>query len=328
MQELPKVVYNGQVIEVNLKALIAIEDIQEISTSYENYTNINILTQKPLWIKENDNIYTCKIYMQLKDLSVKLPDILVNVTTGSNTLNSEMYVGKKIKTQAISQSDKFCSVLAQSFDIVNFQSTQYDKDYNLLGLQINATNANLYQFYINNRYIVEQGIKKNDIIYPISGLIYYFIIDKSIKVLEFEFFNLETLKMEKRVIPIRLDEERVSTQTDLKPKSNFNQLYKILLLLSLIVGLGFIYMLKRKKIYLLLLLIITIILITVLIPTRTIMIKSNTYVRILPTKNSTTFFHTIYAISGEVLNTRGKYTKVILENNKVGWVHEKDIITH
>lgn len=92
-------------------------------------------------------------------------------------------------------------------------------------LDIAAKNANLEDFKIPN--IQTQGVSsiKNS---PSDGkLFYYVVIPSSQKSFEFDYFNKE--KGESQKISVSLDltkiEDKVSTQTDLQPKSTDKAIY-------------------------------------------------------------------------------------------------------
>ena len=319
-----KTLYMNQVFVLDIKALIALKNIESVKSTLINTEGIEIIYEEP-FEEITKNEYHSSLYIQVLNANAKTPDIIVDVTT-SEGIYHQMYDGANLNIQDIKGSEHFPRVLPKSLSIIDFQSRQYDENNNIIQLNISAHTSNLFDFYKDSKFIIEQGVKDIDNFYPTTNLIYYAIIDKNVKIFEFEFFNLETLQMEKRDIPIRLDEERVSTQTDLMPKSNFLQLYEKIAIafLTLLFLILFIY--RKKPLYLFITIFFLGILIYLFIPTQTITLMRGSPIKILPTKNSTVFYTTPRLLEVEVLDSSERYKKILLKNEKVGWVHEKHII--
>ena len=141
----------------------------------------------------------------------------------------------------------------------------------------------------------------------------------------FSYYNTQSSKIEIISSPIVHSEEIVSTQTDLNPHNSNVLLYKRvgvgILLFLCVVWLLF----KRDKISLLVTIICGLYLIYIYLPNRNFLIQKDTNVFILPTKNSSVFFKTESDVYVEVLDSQKGYIKVLLPDDKIGWVSEDDI---
>jgi hypothetical protein len=323
--DIPKTLFKNQVFSIKVKAIFAVDKAPTIKTTFKNGKNIKIYSTTPYWSFVEDSTYEANIYFQILDKKAVFPDITISTTLNKREF-SRTLKGFDFIAQDVGYDNLFCGVLAKELTLESFNATLYDDMNNLLVFKLSAHISNLYEFKIDNPNIVEQGLKERSSGIVDSQMVYYIITNKENKYFEFEFFNTSTLKKEKRTIPIRLKNERVSTQTDLTPQSNFLQLYKILFISLIVIVLSVIYFYKREKGYLFLITIVIVWAVFETIPNSTITIKSNTQVKILPTKNSTIFYITKYAIDADVLAKRDHFYKIQLKNNKVGWIHEKNII--
>ena len=317
--------YLNQVFTLDVKALIAHDNIESIETTLLNHKGIEIIYEEP-FEQVNTHEYKTKIYLQIVSYDAKIPDILLDVKS-LDTMTHQMFEGENVQAQDLKGSQYFSRVLAKSLSVANFEASQYNDDYNILQIHLLADTSNLFDFYRKSEFIIEQGVKDIDSFYPITNLTYYAILHKDIKIFEFEYFNLESLIMEKRNIPIRLDEERVSTQTDLTPKSNFLKLYEKMIVTILLLLAFTLFFYRKKLLYLFVALFFVVILIYLFIPTDVVSLKRGSPIKILPTKNSTIFYTTPKVLNVEVLETKEHYKKILLNNKKVGWVDEKHIIT-
>jgi hypothetical protein len=66
-------------------------------------------------------------------------------------------------------------------------------------------------------------------------------------------------------------------------------------------------------------------LVYVYLPNRNFLLQKDTNVFILPTKSSSVFFKTDSDVYVEVLDSQKGYIKVLLPDDKIGWVNEEDI---
>ena len=68
---------------------------------------------------------------------------------------------------------------------------------------------------------------------------------------------------------------------------------------------------------------LSIYLIIQLLPKGNVILKKGTKVQILPTKNSTVFYIVKKETNAKILNKKGNYIKIKI-NNKIGWINENN----
>ncbi len=86
---------------------------------------------------------------------------------------------------------------------------------------------------------------------------------------------------------------------------------------------------KRKKIFLIISIILLIISIIYLLPNEKAVVRKDTNVYILPTKNSTIFFRVENNQNVEILDRKNGFIKVLgLDNEFIGWIKEESLGTN
>ncbi|MEJ5168524.1 MAG: SH3 domain-containing protein, partial [Arcobacteraceae bacterium] len=230
----------------------------------------------------------------------------------------------EIKVSKVGQQiEHFSSVIAKELTLTSHITKQYDNNTVLTILEIEGEESNLRDFKLKNYQ--RQGIEAISGDFDKEKLVYFVIIPIHEETLTFSYYNTQSSKIEIISSPIVHSEEIVSTQTDLNPHNSNVLLYKR-------VGVGILLFLcvmwllfRRDKISLLVTVICGLYLIYIYLPNRNFLIKKDTNVFILPTKNSSVFFKTDSDVYVEVLDSQKGYIKVLLPDDKIGWVSEDDI---
>ena len=103
------------------------------------------------------------------------------------------------------------------------------------------------------------------------------------------------------------------------------QIYKILAAILLAIVFFGLYFYKRKIIFLILGICVLAVLFYLLSIKTAVSLKPNAEIRIQPTFNSTIILKTKDVIEVKILADRHGYYKVLLEDERIGWVKEDDI---
>ncbi len=325
----PKHLYKNQRFEVVIKALIIRKDFDSIGTEFINGFNMIPSNPKQEWIKSPDekNTYVNRFYFKINEKSSKMPIIKVTLYKNSKIIESRKLGALDIPFSQIAKGDKnFSQVIASELNLVASKTKQYTNKEVLTVIDINAKDSNLEDFSIKG--IEEQGITTIEDKYPNQRIIYYLIIPIHKKSVLFTYYNTSTNKLERVSIPIILSEELVSTQTDLNPNDSNFEFYKKIAVGILAVILLVLFFWKRKKIYLFFALFFIVIFIISIIPNKTVRLKSNSVIYILPTKNSTIFKKVANEIVVEDMKRKNGFVKIMFGTkgqNYIGWVKEEDV---
>ena len=326
--KIPTNVYKGQKFEVVVKALITTNDFDGLSSTFSNSSNITILNPKNSWKKVAEDTYENSYYFKVKNPNFKFPDINVKLMSGTYLVDSSDLEAPVFKYSDIGKGDeKFSGVIAEDFILKTYKTKQYNNKEALTIIDIDALNSNVENFKLKN--IDEQGISAVKDMGGTQNLVYYFVTPIYQKNLIFTYFNPVTKSLKDVKVPLILQNELVSTQTDLNPEDSTFERYKKVA--SVIVfGIFLILVIwKRKKIFIFLTALFFIIAVFYNMPNSVGIVKQDSSVYILPTKNSTIFFKVEKEEKVEVLQKKNGFIKVIgVDNGFIGWIKEESFGTN
>lgn len=323
-KKIPTSIYKNEKFEVTIKALITTNEFDELTTTFSNSSNVSLLNPNNPWKKISDDTYENSYYFKVKNPNFKLPDFDVKLkNSGSLIDESELSSTSSIRYSDVGKGDdRYSNVIAENITIKAYKTKQYNNQEALTIVDMDGINANLEDFKLKN--IEEQGVSNIRELNGTQNLVYYFVTPIFQKNLVFTYFNTQTHSLKDVKIPLILQNELVSTQTDLNPNdSNFEKYKKIAAILSFIIFVA-LFIWKRKKIFLIFTIIFFLMSVLYNIPNSTGIVKPDSFVYILPTKNSTVFFKAEKEEKVEVLEKRNGFIKVLgLNNGFIGWIKEE-----
>ncbi|SFV58065.1 Putative periplasmic protein [hydrothermal vent metagenome] len=325
--DLPKRVIKGEVFSVTIKTVAVVKDFEEIEYSLLNAKGVKVLNDAIPYRKENANFLLDTFYFQATDTDVRLPDITATLKDyfGTNYKPATLK-GKRIDSISLNPKEDFCNIIAKDFRIKYYKTTAYDDAHNIVVFIANAKNTLLKEFHLQNVY--KQGVESLSDSIESSQMTYYVVIDKKIENLHFSYFNTLKNSYITLNIPIIVDDDRVTTQSDLKPKDNSKKEIKMLIAAAIIL-VGVVLLLWRERlVYILLIILPGIYVIYLIIPPKQVCIKEGSKIRILPLQNSTVFEVTQKKLQLDKIGVSREFIKVELPDNKIGWVKNEDLCTH
>lgn len=324
----PKKIYKNQRFEIVVKALVTTDDFYKVETRFIDSLNMTALNPENVWTLKDNNTFENKYYFKAFDEKFVMPTLQVLLYKDNQVVEVEYIKPQEMSFSEIAKDDeKFSSIIAKSLTVNAYKSKQYNNNELIMILDVEAYESNLEDF--NLRYIEEQGFSKITDNYPEQQMLYYLVMPIHKKKVEFNYYNTQLKKFKKISIPVVLDNELVSTQTDLNPNTSNLLLYKKVALSCLSLVFLILFVWKRKYIYLVLLLIAVIVLIIYIMPNRQAFIKSDTTIYILPTNNSTIFYKTQKVNVVQVAMKKENFIKIIMNvNNKkiIGWIKEDKLV--
>ncbi len=327
-ERLPKRVYVKEIFPVIVKSIAVFKNLQSLSYSLIGGKDFNLLNKEALFEKIDENEYKITLYFQLLSLKGKLPLIKVTAKDKSGYIESSTLSFKPIKVFSLRHDKYFCNVLADSLIVEKYKTTRFDENSYMFVMKIAAKRANIDDFHLD--WVLRDKIesKKGDFLE--SNFIYIAFIPSSTKEFNFKYFNLQNRRFENFSFPVILEKEELSTQLDLNPKASNFDIYKNIFLatVALIFLTLFAFKIKKNRwavIYLFIALAIGAYVIKDELPFSDITLKKGAKVTILPTRNSTIFYTAPKSMRVKVLNRVDPYYKILLPNNKIGWVKNEDI---
>ncbi|MGM0519249.1 MAG: hypothetical protein ACQERD_06380 [Campylobacterota bacterium] len=317
----PSLVYENQRFEVVIKALVTTSKFDNLEVSFENGT-VQPLNFSSEWEEQSNNVFINSYIFKANTKDLRLPDFKILLKKEEEVVDSTVLEGFKIEVSDIAIGDeKFSDVIAQDLKLKAYKTKQYNNKESLTIIDLDATQSNLEDF--NLKEIEEQGIYKLNRDKLKQNLVYYFVTPVHEKKVSFTYYSTKTKSLIDVTIPLILQNELVSTQTDLNPNDSSFEKYKKIAVGVLFLIFLTLYVIKRNKTLLFLTIILFIIAAIYLKPNSTGIIKKDSSVYILPTKNSTIFFKLKKNEKVEVLNSKKEFIKVMgVENKFIGWVKE------
>jgi hypothetical protein len=327
-KKIPNQVYKNQKIEIIVKALITTDNFDSLSTSFSNSSNVTILNANSTWRKVSNDTYENSYYFKAKSSNFRLPNINVKLQVNGSVLDESELSSPSIRYSDIGTGDtRFSGVMADKFILKAYKTKQYNNKEALTIIDIDAQNSNLEDFKLQG--ITEQGvsaIKEED---GKQNLVFYFVTPIYEKKVVFTYYNLATRSFKDIKIPLILQNELVSTQTDLNPNDSTFERYKKIFAIVVFALFLILFVIKRNKILMILAVITFVIALLYNLPNSKGIVKKDSYVYILPTKNSTIFFKVDNNQKVEILQRKNGFIKVLgLDNDFIGWIKEESFGTN
>jgi hypothetical protein len=326
----PTSVYTSQRFAIEIEALVTTNEFTKIETRFLNSKDISILNPKEDWEKSTHNNYKNLYFFKVNSQAFQLPTFQI-ILYNKDTVVDVIYLKPNPinYTNIAIKDNQFSNIIANDFNVISTKTRQYSNTELLTVLEIEANYGNLEDFRLKE--FDEQLLMSLEENYPKQKLIYNAIVPIFTKEIRFNYYNTQTKQFKKIIIPIKLDQELVSTQTDLNPNDSSIEVYKKIALGILTIFFILLFLIKRKNSYIIIAVILSIIFFFFTKPNSLITIGQATKIYILPTNNSTVFYISPEQQTVEILDKKGEFVKVLFELNvkngkTVGWIKEEDIV--
>ena len=319
----PSHLYIGEIFPLTIKLTPVDIGSGDIEYSLQNEEGIRVFSPTPKRVVKADGVYDT-FYFLVQSPNVRLPDI--TATVSSTGADSNPITGTTFIASTLTPPATFANVLADSFKIIDYKTTAYNQESNIVVFTAIARRCNIGTFSLPNT--IKQGFESKIPNVEESQITYYAIIPNTQQSLDFTIFNLAKNRYESLSIPITVDDDTVSTQGDLSPTDARHTELKVGAAAILAVILIAMYYWRREKWYLWASVLPLFFVVFTLLPNSSICVKKGAPLQILPIKHGTIFEVTTEETSIESESTVGDFTKIRLDNNKVGWVNKRDICSN
>ena len=321
--KVPTHFYVGEIFPLTIKLTPADMASGNIEYTLQNEEGIRIFSQTPHRSVKNDGVYDT-FYFLVQSSALRLPDITATITSTGGVSNT--LTGSSLNASMLNPPSTYANVLADSFKLINYKTTAYDQENNIVVFTVKASRCNIATFSLQNA--LKQGFESKLPNVGESQMTYYAIIPKTEQTLDFTIFNLRKNRYESISIPIVVDDDTVSTQSDLSPTDARHTELKVGAAAIVAVLLIAMFYWRRWRGYLIASMAPLFYVIYALLPNSNVCIKKDSPVYLLPIKNGTIFEMTLQEEHLEAENTVGEFIKIRLGDNKVGWVHERDLCSN
>jgi hypothetical protein len=253
----------------------------------------------------------------------KLPDVTASV---DSNLPTTTIVGEKLNVIALNPKGNFSNIIASSLNLLEFKTTNFDATHNIVIFILQSSNAYLKNIHFED--VTKQGIESFKGNYKKAKVTYFVVIDKNLENFDFTYFNPTLNKFQTLHIPIVVEDDSVTTQSDLKPRDQSHDSIKIAIAATITLVLFLVIIWRKNYLYLLVLVFPLAYIAYLAVPQQKVCIKQGVDLFLLPMKGATVFETTKRQLLLEKEGSIPNLTKVKLQNDKIGWVKNEDTCTY
>ena len=329
--DLSEVNYIGQLFSVKYNVLpLSSSKILNIDFVEENNSGLSVKNKDSSWKELEDGSLENVFHFKIKSTQFSLPQLQITFQKDESE-NLDSILSESIQGNAISlrTKPKYSGVVAKEIYIQDYSIKEYDDKNNIVLLQLYSTYSNLEDMKFKE--IANQGFKNSSFNILESSGIYYAVIPKDMPVFEFDYFNIndrqyKTIKI-KNIIN---NKEQNVINEDLKPINQiliFNNIFIFFIIIACIILLFIRKIPLKIKIFsLIVILCLVLYLITTINIKKEAILKSGSYVRILPVINNSTIIAKIDSDTKvRILHSYNNYYKIAIDDNVIGWVNQNEL---
>jgi hypothetical protein len=321
----PDRLFQGEIFSITLRSIVTASDYTELGYRFSGGQGIRLLSEEPERTVRDHALYDT-FYFKATGRKVVLPEITPYLTFGlSYAEDGKPIRATALDTTVLNPPGDFSGILADRFSVTHTKTTVYDKAHNILVFMADANRSDLRDFKLSSA--LQQNFESISSGPHASTMTYYAVLPNTLKTLRFSYFNLRTQRYEPIRIPIDVDEDMVSTMSDLKPVEHGHDYQKAILFSAAALVLLLIAFWKRSLFLFLIALAAGGYAAWLSIPLRNVCIKKGTPILLLPMRNATVFEITPVQYELQKQGDIKGYTKVRLHTNKIGWVKDEDTCT-
>ncbi|ABB43768.1 hypothetical protein Suden_0488 [Sulfurimonas denitrificans DSM 1251] len=325
-EKIPQRVLKGEIFSITIKNLCVVKNFVDITYKLSNETGLKILNPLPSRQKDSKYYYDT-FYFIATSQNAKLPDFEATlIDTGEKAYKTTILSGEKLNVISLNPKSDFSNIIANSFDIIEYKTTSYDATHNIVVFVATAINSDISALKLNGVY--KQGIESATHTGNDSKITYYAIVGKSMSNLSFSYFNVLKNRFIFVNIPLIVSDDSVTTQSDLKPTDQSNEMIKMGVAAT-VAFLAFLIILWRKRyIYLIFIFIPLGYILSIALPSKEVCVKEGSSIYLLPMNNGTIFEKAASQYNLQKEAEVNGWIKVQLNNKKIGWVKNEDICSH
>lgn len=319
--EVPDRVIKGEVFSISIKTISTVRDFSNISYSFKNQMGLKILNDIPYREKKGKYFLETFKFIAIRN-NARLPDITAYLEA-TEEFEPSVLLGKKLNVISLNPKPDYSNIIANTLELIEYKTTSYDTKHNIIVFTAIATNSDLSGLKFKN--VFKQGKESLKESYIDPRITYFVVINKELEKFSFSYFSLLNNKFSNITIPIVLDDDSVTTQTDLKPKDQSKEKLKMTIAITIAIIIFILAIWKKHYFYIILIIFPVVYIIYFAMPSEDVCIRRGSQIHLLPVHNGTIFetteFQYYLAKEGDVDN----FVKVKLHNEKIGWVKNEDI---
>lgn len=322
-EDIPKRIVKGEIFPITIRTLSITDDYGQIVYDFSNQDGLKSLNDLPYRVEDGKYFYDTFYFLSTSDWA-RLPDIETSLIPNPNNKYAKTILeGKKLNVISLNPRKNFSRVIAENFELLEYKTTSFDNKNNIIVFVAEAKRCDISKIHFNNVY--KQGIESSIESIEDSRVTYFVVVDKKLENFKFSYFDLKKNRFKNLSIPIIVVDDKVTTQTDLKPKDQSKERLKLFIAVGVTLFLLIIIVWIKKYIYSIILIFPIAYIVFLSAPSKELCIKTGSNIHLLPVDNGTIFETTSEIIHLQQEGKAKGFLKVKLKNNKIGWVKDEDI---
>jgi len=319
----PDRLFKGEIFQITLRTIVATNAFRSVQYNIIGGQGVKLLSSDPVR-ESRDHAYFDRFLFKVTGSRAVLPDIIPEVTLSSGaTEDSAPIKGVSIDVTVLNPPKDYSGVLADAFTITHIKTTVYDKSHNIIVIAADANRSDLKDFHIPAAGKQNfESFRQNDL--NSSSMSYYAVLPNTLETLHFQYFSLKTKQYERISIPIEIDNDLVSTISDLKPTDHGHDYQKTVIFATVAVVLFLLAIWRRNWFLFAFAAAAAGYAGWLSVPLRKVCINEGAPIYLLPMRNAPIFEQTPTRYELEQQGHIEGYTKVRLVNDKIGWVKDED----
>lgn len=325
-EKLPDNIYVGQTLSLDITALVVEKEFSEISTTVGEMSGLTLLNSNFTWRKVDQDRYRLSLYFQIKEREVMLPTLDVFLMRHGEAIDTASLNSIAKRALNVAKNPQFSQVIADKLEVLTHKVERFDDEQNILIMEMQADSSNLKEFALSDSDILSQGIDWSQTRLPTTKILYYATIPPTKESVSFNYFMPSSGDFKRIDLMLDLSSigQKISTHSDINPNKKDIPWMNIFLLTITALSLVFLFIKTHKWIILVVVAINAAIIFWVVVKEDVVTIQTNAEVRLLPTSTSTLFYKTDRPIEAKLLKTTDDYYKVLLPDEKIGWVKKTE----
>lgn len=287
-------------------------------------TDITWLNPKPLWKKKSAGIYETTIHLIASSAQSNIDALTLTLKRNGIFVQNKTIKPDLPKIKNIQLRTDFSNFVGENLEIKMVKSSKFNEYSNLTTIELASKNGNLSLFQIPGEF-QKQGFDSLKGDYKNQTGIYFIISDNNKTNINFSYYDYTQNIFKELNLDIKVQDNDLSTQVPLNPKEGEFRLYKELSIYIAIIL--FLLLFIWKKSYYSFIIAVAFIAYAIYDnkPFSEAKLKANSKIRILPMPNSTIFAIAAKEQNVKIITKNENFTKIILQNETIGWVENESI---
>lgn len=322
----PERLFKGEVFALTFRTVVTVDSFETMGYRFEHARGLEFLTVEPER-KRIGHTFRDTFFFKATGTRVRLPDAVPYLSfEGNRTVDSAPLRGSSVAVTVLNPPTSFTGVLAERLKLSHAKTTNYDSRHNIIVLMVDANRSNLEDFRIPNA--IQQNFESLHRDPREAHMTYYAVLPDRIRTLHLNYFDLTKQRYRSLSIPIDVEDDTVSTMSDLKPTEHSHNTQKAIFFGAAALVFVLLSLWRRSWIVFLIALGAGSYAAWLSIPLKQVCIKKGAAIYLLPTRNATVFEIAPMRHRLEAQGHIKGYTKIRLTNNKIGWVKDEDTCTY